>query len=68
MCTTYTLSEIGAIYKELQKTLEKIYGDSFEVLNKYFEMSAQKDFDIIVYIQFMDPEGMIQSIGRHVKK
>lgn len=68
MCKTFTCSEITNIHRELESALKRFYGDKYERLNSYFEIAENPEFDIIVYLQFMDPDGMIQSIGRYVKK
>jgi len=68
MCITFTTQEIRNIHRALEVLIKKFYGKKYEILNEYFEISQVPEYSIIVYIQFMDPDGMIQSIGRYVKK
>jgi len=63
----YTLDEIEAVHDSLIIAIEKTFGNT-EILNKYFEIFHGDGFDLTVYVEFMGPDGSIQSMGRYLIK
>jgi len=63
----YTPNEIRKTSEALITGARKIFG-TVELLDSWFAVSDLKEFDLIVTIQFMEPDGTISEMSRYITK
>ena len=63
----YTPEEISKILDTLETTIKR-FDPKAEIIERYFERSFTKDFDLIATVEYLGSDGKYNSTSRHIIK
>jgi len=62
----YTVEEIEAIQGKLREII--LNRDEYNFLGEWFTVSDNKDYDLLCTVEYMNKDGVIETLDRYVTK